>query len=266
MKVLKREVSLCPRQRPGDPRSWGGIVKLKVVAVMIAATAMSLASASSAAAQPHAFASEQKTARPPQVSGSQLEAALLPPSAFGPNFAFSSSLDSGSKLQSTRATKYVPSLTCNIFETTAYVGFLGDTAGAYMGYTNPGWRATFPDSIIGGWEDVLQFASTGEAATLYGQARAKFAACGSFSYTGSGYTFTGDTLSVSNTTVDGDRAFVVIEYLTVPGYFAEYHTFLYVVAGTNVYSTVDVLGTNDEPSPALMSNLIHGIQALYSHK
>ena len=40
---------------------------------------------------------------------------------------------------------------------------------------------------------------------------------------------------------------------------------LYAVAGTDVYSMWQQNGTNDEPSPTLMGNLIKKIQGLYPH-
>jgi hypothetical protein len=240
-------------------------MRFKIVIVMLAVAVLSFAMVGSAAAKPLGVASKHKPAPPPQVTGSQLEAVLLPPSAFGSNLVFAVSLDTGRRLQSTRATKHVPSLSCAVFENTIYVAFLGDTAGADLGYSNPAPRPAYPNGIVYGYEDVVQFATATAASTLYNQDRAKYAACQSFTYTVSGKAWHGSTLSVSNTTVNGDRAFVVNESITVQGLLPLYYNFLYVVASTNVYSIIQLTGAQDEPSPTLMGDLIGRVQALYRH-
>jgi hypothetical protein len=235
-------------------------VKFKAVLVMLAAAALSLGAAGSAAAQPRG------PVRPPQVNGAQLQAALLPISAFGSGFNFDSSLNTGSKLATTHPKYQVHSLSCDDWEIKIYSGLLGDTAGADTAFSNPSPRSTYPDSIVGGWEDVLQFANTATAVSIYDQARAKFSACHSFSYVVSGQADLVETLSVANTTIGGNRAFLVTERVTAAHYYPEYHLYLYVLAGTNVYSLVEINGNSDEPSSTLMADLIHRVQALYPHK
>jgi hypothetical protein len=238
-------------------------MKFRLVTVVAAAAALSLAAAGSAAAQPPGH----KPVPPPQVSGSKLQAALLPAAAFGPGFTRTAHSDTGPKLDSTHATKHIPSLSCSYFESHGFFGFLGDTAGALSLYTNPDARATYPDSVAGGYEDVLQFATAASATAIYNQARAKYVACRSFTEPAFGVTASVSTVSVANTKVSGYRAFVVTESASLSGFFIRplYFNVLYVVAGTNVYSLWDYSGTNDEPFPALMRTLIHRIQALYPH-
>lgn len=238
-------------------------MRFRLVTAVTAAAALSFAMAGSAAAQPLGH----KPAPPPQVSGSRLQATLLPASAFGSGFTRAAYFDTGSKLASTHATKHIPSMSCTYFDSHVFFGFLGDTAGAALQYTNPGWYATYPDSIVAGYEDVLQFATAASATAIFDQARAKHAACKTFTEPAFGGTAAVSTISVTNTRVSGDRAFVVTEFFAFPGHPTKpvYSNTLYVVAGTNVYSTEIATGVNDEPSPALMRTLIHRIQALYQH-
>jgi len=233
-------------------------MKFKLVTVAAAIAALSLAGADTAAAQP--------LGKPAQVTGSRMFAALPPASAFGPDFTRGSWGDTGSRLATTRPKYRIPNLSCPYFENEIFWGFLGDTAGAALGFENPNWRAGFPNSIIYGYEDVLQFANTATALRIYTQERAKYAACKTFNLTISGLPAAETTLSVSNTKVDGDRAFFVTELQVVQGYRPEYRVFTYVYSGTNVYSLQDVSGTNDEPSIKLLGTMIHKVQALYPRK
>jgi hypothetical protein len=243
-------------------------MKFKIVAVIAAALALSSATAGSAGARPLGSVNQPKSARPPQVNGVRLQAAMLPPSAFGTDFTFSEALNSGARLMSTRIKDHVPSMSCGAFEGRVYISAFGDTAGADVRYSNPDAASAYPDTIFLGDQYVLQFATAASAVTFYSQARAKYAACVSLTEPFIGtYTASVDTLSVTKTSVGGNQAFLVTQYISVPGYFEKplYLLYLYVVAGTDVYGLSDAGGTNDEPSPALMSNLIHRVQALYPH-
>jgi hypothetical protein len=231
-------------------------MKVKIVAVLAAATALSFTAVGSAAAQPLA---------PAQVNGVRLQAAMLPPSAFGSGYTFDEALNSGTKLQSTHAKDHVPSMSCNAFEDKVYVSSFGDTAGAVLRYSNPNWFSSYPNTVVDGDEYVLQFATNAAAATLYSQAQAKYAACSTLNEPFFKTTAEVDTLSVAKTTVSGNKAFVVIQRLQAPGYKVLYLVYLYVVSGTNVYDLSDISGTNDEPSHTLMSQLIHRVKALYPH-
>lgn len=255
-------------KRIGTARAWEGHVKFKIVSVVLVTVTVIFVTvtllcgaASPAAAQPLRHPGKHV----PQVSGARLQAALLQPSAFGTGFQFSASLNTGSRLQSAHATKHVPSLSCDNFETEVYVGFLGDTAGAELEYTNPNARAGYPDAVIGGYEDVVQFATTVSATTLFHQDRTKYSACQSFTYLSSNVTWQGAAVSVSGTKIDGYPAFVVVDTITATGYLPVYISYLYVVADTNVYSLCAFSGHGQEPFPALMTELIQRVQALYPH-
>ena len=240
-------------------------MKFKIVTAVVATAALSFAAAGSAAARPLG----PKTARPAQVNGSQLQTAILPPSAIGDGLAFLSSLNSGGKLRSTRAKDNPPSMNCADFESKVNISVFGDTAGAFEKYRNPNSRSLYLGNIYGGEEYVLQFAAAATAARFYDQAWAKYRACLSFTESLMVGKATVDTLSVTKTTVSGDRAFLVTQGVTLAGHSnhrrALYLLYLYVVAGTNVYSLSDISETNAEPSITLMGDLIHRVQALYPH-
>jgi hypothetical protein len=245
--------------------SGEGQMKVKIAAVLAATMALSITAVGSAAAQPLGPADQHESARPPQVSGVRLQAAMLPPSAFGAGFTFTEALNSGAKLQSTRIHQHVPSMSCGAFEGKVYISTFGDTAGAVLRYSNPAWFSSYPNTIVLGDEYVLQFATEPSAATFYSQAQAKYAACLTITQPFFKTTAEIDTLSVAKTTISGDKAFVVIQRLTAPGYKVLYLVYLYVVAGTNVYGLSDISGTNDVPSHTLMRDLMHRVQALYPH-
>jgi len=240
-------------------------MKITIAAVLAAAAALTFTAVGSAAAQPLGSANQHESAAPPQVNGVRLQAAMLPPSAFGSGFTFDEALNSGAKLHSTRIKDHVPSMSCNAFEDEIYVSVFGDTAGAVLRYTNPAWPSSYPGTIVLGDEYVLQFATDAAAATFYGQIQAKYAACTTLTQPFFNTTAEIDTLSVVKTTISGDKAFVVSQRLMAPGYKVFYLPYLYVVAGTNVYDLHDVSGTNDDPSQALMKELMQRVQALYPH-
>ena len=130
-----------------------------------------------------------------------------------------------------------------------------------------------PEAIIQGFQDVIQFATASAATTFFTAARAKYTACQSFSEPNptdtnpGGGTFQISTLGVSKTTAGGNAAFSVTQQIALsesPG-ATEFIDVLYAVAGTDVYSMWQQSGTNDEPSPTLMGNLIKKIQGLYPH-
>ena len=246
-------------------------MKVRIAAVAVAAAALSLAVAGQAAARPAVPRSHPRAAKPPQLTGSQLQAGLLQAAAFGPGFTLQTTLNTGGKLLPAKVTLAVPAASCTTFEGKIYVSGFGDTAGALGSYVNPDAATEQPGAIIDGFQDVLQFTTAGAAATFFGQAHAKYIACPSFSEPDSadtspgGGTFQISTLSVSKTAVGADQAFTVTQAIALsekPGSTRSIDI-LYVVAGTNVYSMWQQSGTNDEPSPALMSSLIQKIQALY---
>jgi hypothetical protein len=236
-------------------------MKFRLAAAVLTAAALSVGMTSLASAKP-----VKAAARPPQVSGAKLQNALLPISAFGSDMAFVSSLNTGSKLATTRPKYRIPSMSCAFWEEHIYAGFLGDTGGALVAFNHPTWRSSYPETIIDGYEDVLQFASTATATTIFNQALARYRACQTFTepvlVT---HTATVSDFSVAKTTFGGNRAFTVTQTVTLSGFLQQpaYFNYLYVIIGTNIYSLNDFSGINDEPSPALMHSLIHRVQALY---
>jgi hypothetical protein len=249
-------------------------VKFRIITVVAAAAALSLATAGSAAAGVAGHATVHRTARPPQITGSRLQKGLLPPTAFGNGFTSGDTLSTGRKLQSTRVTKHVPSMSCRVFEGQIFFGTYGDTAGALNMFVNPIAPALFPDTIFYGYQAVIQFPTARQAGTFFAQSRAKFARCQSFSEPNPGDTVPGGgtfqvgSVSVAKTSVNRDQGFVVTQSIAMsesPG-TSWYRNLLFVESGTDVYSLWEVSGVNDEPSPAVMTRLIHRIQALYPHR
>ena len=238
-------------------------MKVKIVAVLAAAAALSVTAAGSAAAAPLGSANQHESAAVTQVNGLKLKTAMLPISAFGNDEAFVGALNSGPKLTTTKIKDHVASMSCANFEDYFNISKFGDTAAAWVNYSNNDWYSQYPNSVAYGVELVRQFATDAAAATFYGQTRAKYVACQSFTEPVLNITGTVTSTSVANTKVSGDEAFVVTQRLTARGYDPLYDNWLFVLAGTNVYYFSDVAGTNDEPSTALMTKLIHQVQALY---
>lgn len=249
-------------------------MKFRIITVVATAAALSFVIAGSAVAGAAGHATVHRTARPPQVNGSRLQTGLLPPSAFGDSFTTGMTLNTGRKLQPTRATRHVPSMSCAAFEDRVFFGVFGDTAGALSMYVNPNAPAQFPVTIFYGYQAVDQFPTTRAAGTFFAQSRAKFAHCQSVSEPNpgdgapGGGTFQVSTISVAKTSVSGYQGFIVTQLIAMsesPG-TSWYRNILFVASGADVYSLWEVSGVNDEPSPAVMTRLIHRIQALYLHR
>jgi hypothetical protein len=101
-------------------------VKFTAIATIATAAALSLGMAASASAAPLGL----RSAAAPQVTGTRLQSALLPASAFGSGFTAANRLNTGKKLWSTRTRLKPSNLSCKNFEMYIYVGGFGDTAGA----------------------------------------------------------------------------------------------------------------------------------------
>jgi len=238
-------------------------MKIKIVAVLAATTALAFTTVGPAAAQSLAPANQHESAAAAQVTGVRLQTAMLPASAFGPTITRTDGQNSGAKLLSTHAKYHVPSMGCANFELDAFDKGFGNTAGAWVRLGNPDVDAQYPNTINAAFESVFQFATAKAATTFQSQARSKFAACGSFTDSSGNFW---RALSVAKTTVSGHQAFLVTQQFMGPSYpfgawWWEFN--LYVVAGTNVYNIYEENGINDVPSTALMSTLIHQVQALY---
>src|SRR5579862_1208577 len=150
-------------------------MKFKSIAVMTAATALSLGLAAPALAAPHSA----KAA--PQVTGSRLASALLPASAFGSGWKVDQHLNTGHSLWSTHVNTKPSGLSCSTFSEYIYVGGFGDTAGATDGVSNSSPAiGDFPNVALFGDQTVLQFQTTKAAASFYGQAYARYKQCSAF--------------------------------------------------------------------------------------
>ena len=240
-------------------------MKLKAIAVMAAAAALSLAMAGSALASP--LSAKSKPA--PQVTGTRLQSALLPSSAFGAGFTVTGHLNTGIKLWSTKTRLKPSSLSCRNFAMFIYVGGFGNTAGAVDGVNNPNPDfANYPNIVVAGDQAVLQFKTTQAAASFYNQAYAKYKQCSAFTETLDNLQLELTTSSLSTTTtINKNKAFQLIQYADVAALpvASEYLSTAFVLSGTNVYTIDDVSGTNDPISASLLRTFINRVQALYKH-
>jgi hypothetical protein len=239
-------------------------MKFKAIAVMATATALSLGMAGSALASPRS--SKPKPA--PQVTGTRLQSALLPASAFGGGFTVVDHKNTGNKLLSTKALIKPSSLSCGTFATLIFIGGFGNTAGAVDGVNNPNPNfADYPNIVVTGDQAVLQFKTTQAAASFYNQAYAKYKQCAAFTDTEAGLQLELTTSSLSTTTINKNKAFQLIQYADIAALpiASEYQSTAFVLSGTNVYTIDDVSGTNDPISASLLGTFIKRVQALYKH-
>jgi hypothetical protein len=207
----------------------------------------------------------------PQVPGTVLLTALLPVSDFGAGFTqvASGAPDSGSQLQPAGPGLNPALLDCSDFESVVYLDAYGQTGGALLSFTNPGWQADNPD-IWDGQELVYQFATAQAAVTFYQRAYAKYQACQPLTVPQPSDTAVGggaldlSTMWITKTTVAGYPAFEQVQSAArseTSGWNFWRNT-LTVIAGPDVYQFLDYSGTDDEPSPALMTELIRNVQQL----
>lgn len=240
-------------------------MKFKAIAVMAAATALSLGLAGSALAAPHSIAKPA-----PQVAGSRLQSALLPASAFGDGFTTFNRHNSGSTLRSTQAVIRPSSLSCVNFATYAYLSGFGNTAGALDSVFNPSPNfSLLPNVILGGDQYVLQFSSAGAAQSFYNRAYARYKQCSAFNEPAPAFQTHVEltTQSLSTTTIGSHHAFQLIQHADYASFAGAdfYEVTAIVLAGTNVYTVDNVDGTNDPISASLLGDLISRVQALYKH-
>ena len=239
-------------------------MKFKGIAVITAATALSLGLAGPALAAPLS----PKAA--PQVTGSRLASALLPASAFGSGFTALNRHNSGSTLRSTRAVIEPSGLSCVKFATFAFLSGFGNTAGALASFINPDINLSLlPNVILLGDQYVLQFSSAGAAQTAYNRAYARYKQCSAFNEPAPALQTHVEltTQSLSGTTIGNHKAFQLIQHADYASFAGAdfYEVTAVVLVGTNVYTVDDVDGTNDPVSASLLDNLISRVQALYKH-
>jgi hypothetical protein len=239
-------------------------MKFKAIAVMATATALSLGMAGTTLASP--LSSKPKPA--PQVTGSRLQSALLPASAFGDGFTVVDHKNTGSKLLSTKALLKPSSLSCATFATLIFIGGYGNTAGAVDGVNNPDPNfADYPNIVVAGDQAVLQFKTTQAATSFYNQAYAKYKQCSAFTDTELGLQLELSTSSLSTTTVNKNKAFQLIQYADIAALpvASDYQSTAFVLSGTNVYTVDEVGGTNDPIPASLLNTFMKRVQALYKH-
>jgi len=263
---------LSSRHTAERQRGWRGQrvlednVKLKAIAVIATTAALSLGMAASAAASP--LSAKAKPA--PQVTGTRLQSALLPASAFGSGFTVTDRLNTGKKELSTR-TRFKPSnLSCQKFEEYIYAGGFGNTAGALDAINNPNPAfADYPSLVLGADQAVMQFKTAQAATTFYNEAYTRYKQCSDFTES-----FPGDSTqleltneSLSKTTIGKNKAFQLTQYadITALPEFSFYSNTAVVLSGTNVYTVDDVDGTNDPIPASLLGNFVKRVGALYKH-
>jgi hypothetical protein len=244
-----------------------------MVTATAAAAALSFAAVGSAAAQTLGHPVQRMAASASQVTGSRLAKGLLPASAYGADFKSARPSDTGGSLLSTRVLQTPGSLSCGSWANNdnIYYKNWGNTAGAAVGYFNSGWRGSWPFTQFDVYQDVLQFATDNAANSFFNLAYSKFARCRTYavaspSNSPGGGLYDVTDMATSKTTVSGHKGFATDESW-VPSqnaYITYYIGVLYAVSGTNVYYLTEIIGTNDTPSPTLMSDLIHRVQSLYS--
>jgi hypothetical protein len=208
-----------------------------------------------------------------QVTGAQLYSAMLPPSAFGAYMKDAGGLadaNTGKKLMSSHSSEQVSTTSCSTFETDSLNPAFGKTAQAQEGSYNSKPSPLLPTTPFVAFQFVSQFASAQAATTFYNQAHAKFKACTAFTWPAAetNYPERGDlrvtTQSMSDTTVSNYPAFSLSQltvYTKKPN--PSIINTLVTVAGANVYLIYVINITQDEPSHAVMSQLISRVQKLY---
>jgi hypothetical protein len=250
-------------------------MKSRLIATVAVAGALSLAITGTASASALGHPKHKPKPKPkpaataPQVSGTTLERGLLPAASIGDGFISLFTIGSGKNLAATKLQYSVPTMSCGDFESSISNTGYGNSAGAAELFLNSAW--TGGPSILLGYQYVLQFPSTKAATTFYGQALAKYQGCQNFTESNPADTTPGGgTIDVSastltKTTVGKHQAFQVVQLSadSESSGFTGYNDILVVIAGTNVYQLWEASGTNDEPSPTAMSQLISQVQKLY---
>jgi hypothetical protein len=149
----------------------GGIAKKAGLATAMAA-ALSLSVAAAAAAAPAAHTGHGIA----QVTGSALEAALLPPPAFGKGYGNTGASDTGGSLRPPSPARSVRKAECTDIEGGGSLAGYGDTAEANLTVST---SATGRASVLI-YQDVAQFRTSRAARSFFSQILALYRRCGSF--------------------------------------------------------------------------------------
>jgi hypothetical protein len=234
---------------------------MKKLAATIAVTAglsLAMMGTASAASLGHPK-SHPKPKAVTQLTGKQLAKALLPGSAFGFGDTTHEEADTGKHLVSTHGS--VSAFPC------------ADLLGVPLaGQTAVAANSMASDGSDFGTQSISQFGSGSTAWWYYGQLKAKFNSCVSYSGTSKGSDQTGplslsiDLQSVSNTKVGSNSAFTVTQVVEVSDSFGDATESLnttVVSSGRDVYTIWEMNTANTQIPNSLLSSLISRTQALY---
>jgi hypothetical protein len=248
--------------RGGRPHKAGYHMSFRAAALASAALV-----AASFLLAPAALASTPKVT---QLDGNQLESALLPATAFGPDYAAGYSLNTGKSLWKFRATENISTTSCGNFEDGLGLGLFGETAAALSYSNNPNPWPAYPNTEFYYYQSVEQFPSAKAAASYFSQARAKYAKCMDFTESApatsdpSSGGFETVTQAVTKTSVGKYESFAVAQSADLSQYPGDpiLLNTLVTVEGTDVFGMLSVGGTNDAIPASLMQELIGRVQKL----
>jgi hypothetical protein len=234
-------------------------LRTKIVASAALATASFLIAPSALAAS-----------HPVQVNGTKLKSALLPASSFGSDFTLQFAISSGKHLWHLKAKDHVSTMNCGNFEDGAGFGLFGQTAVATSFVDDNNAITNYPNSEFYYNQTVDQFAGTKAASTFYSQAKAKYAKCKDFTESVPASSVPGSgkmeitLLTMSKTKVGKYQAFQLTQAVTLsesPGFALDLNT-LVAVEGTDVFTVVNLSGTNDPVPAGLMLKFINRVKKL----
>ena len=207
---------------------------------------------------------------PVQVTGNKLRSALLPASSFGSDFKLQFALTSGKHLWHLKARDHVPTMGCGNFEDGAGLGLFGETSVALSFADDDNAITNYPNSEFYYNQTVVQFASTKAASTYYSQAKAKYAKCKDFTESVPASSVPGSgkmeitLMSMSKTKVGKYQAFQLTQAVDLsesPGFSLDLNT-LVTIKGTDVFTVVDLSGTNDPVAAGLMLKFVNRVSKL----
>jgi hypothetical protein len=244
-------------------------MKVKMLAVIAVAAALSFSTAGAAAASPlgHPKHHKPKPKAVTQVTGKKLATALLPASAFEVGYTKSGEVDTGGSLFSSHVTQGASSIPCD--DLGIFALGQGQTAEAFDEVSPP--DSSSEPSLLSANQNISQFASSGAAWKFLGQEQARFSACQSYNQTtgslGNGGLALAITIeSVSRTKVGNYPAFTVAQSAEVSiseGTGTFYIDTTVVQAGTNVYSIQEWNSVDGTVPSWVPSKLISQTQKLY---
>jgi hypothetical protein len=251
-------------------------MKIKLIASLVIAGGLSLATAGTASAMPLAHSGHPKPKPKPkhsvsvQVTGDQLAGALLAGSAWGSGYTLSNQSSTGGKLHSAQATQ---TYACGDLD--SYEPYFGETAEAFALVNAPSSLSLSSNSeILEASEDVSQFASAGSAWSYLMQAQNTYRTCKATTVTinsgGVSGTVTLGVPSVSWTKDGADSGVVVAQTVTVADSSGDsvslYMSTSVINAGPDVYSVMEMNTASAGVPDSMVNTLIDRVQALSKTK